>query len=60
MFMTLVRHRGLMERAKSPLATPADIHRACDATVQRIKERGFSKLARRLRRKVALGRSGSF
>jgi len=60
MHMTLRRLAPLMQAAKAPFATQADGRRALKAVEQRIKERGASKLQRRLRRKAELGRAGAF
>ena len=60
MNMTLRRLAPLMLAARLPNAGVATGARALAAVEQRIAERGPSKLRRRLRRKVELGRSGAF
>lgn len=60
MNMTLRRFAALLERAAAPAATALDFERAVAADEQRRRERGPSKLARRLRRKHELGHAGAF
>jgi hypothetical protein len=59
MMMTLRRLGALKARAASPSANAADIALAMVAVSQRMGERNASKLARRMRRKHELGRSGA-
>lgn len=59
MHMTLRRLAPLMLAAKLPAATQLEGARALNAVEQRIRERGASKLQRRLRRKIELGRNGA-
>lgn len=58
--MTLKRLAPIMLATTRPGAGAAELAAAEAAVAQRKKERGPSKLARRLTRKVALGRSGAF
>ena len=58
--MTLRRLAPLLYRAADELATKMDIDQLAGALRKRRRERGSSKLGRRLRRKHELGRAGSF
>ncbi len=60
MHMTLKRLAPILLAIKRPGAGAPELETAAAALAQRKQERGPSKLARRLRRKHALGRSGSF
>lgn len=60
--MTLRRLRVFIDRAKNaPFASAWSTFRDLDLAIdQRVAERGPSKLARRMRRKRALGMAGAF
>lgn len=60
MNMTLRRLAPILLAASDEGAGAFQLEKAAAARAQRKKERGPSKLARRLRRKTELGRSGSF
>lgn len=58
--MTLRRIAPLLHRASAELRTQGDIDQLARAIDVRRRERGTSKLGRRLRRKHELGRDGAF
>lgn len=58
--MTLRRLAPLIARATETFSTSTDVVRLGVALAQRRRERGPSKLSRRLRRNVELGRAGAF
>lgn len=58
--MTLRRIAPLLHRASGKLATQGDLNQLARAIDVRRRQRGTSKLGRRLRRKHELGRDGSF
>ena len=60
MMMTLRRLAPLVARASETSATSDDVVSLGVALAKRRRERGPSKLARRLRRKHALGLAGAF
>lgn len=60
MHMTLKRLAPILLAATWPGASAPAVATAMVELAQRKRERGPSKLARRLRRKRELGRSGSF